>query len=294
MPTTRSRGAVGVVAAAVELDGDVDDAAGVGDEVGRPEDPALARAGRRRASSASWLLAAPATIGTCSAGTVSWSSTPPSAHGARTSALGVERLGRRDPARAELRRPAASWSGRCRRRRASRRPWRSSFASARADVAQAADDDRAALRVGRAELALAATRGSPRRRRAPSTGSGRPSRRGGARGPVTCLVRSAIVSMSLRRGADVLGGDVPAAELLDGVAEVAQRRLAALRASTGPGEHDHALAAAQRQAGDGGLVGHRAREPQRVAHRGAGVVVAPHAAAAQRRAARGGVHGDDA
>ena len=36
-------------------------------------------------SSASWLLAAPATTGACRAGTDSWSRTAPSAHGASTS-----------------------------------------------------------------------------------------------------------------------------------------------------------------------------------------------------------------
>ena len=40
------------------------------------------------------------------------------------------------------------------------------------------------------------------------------------------------------------------------------------------GQHDHALAAAQRQPGDGRLERHRAREAQRVAHRRARVVVA--------------------
>ena len=58
-------------------------------------------------------------------------------------------------------------------------------------------------------------------------------------------------------------------------------------------EHDHALAAAERQPGHGGLEGHRARQPQRVADRGARVVVGPHAAAAERRAARRRVDGDD-
>ena len=47
-------------------------------------------------------------------------------------------------------------------------------------------------------------------------------------------------------------------------------------------QHDHALAAAQRQAGDGGLERHRAREPQHVAHGVARVVVGPHPAAAER------------
>ena len=58
-------------------------------------------------------------------------------------------------------------------------------------------------------------------------------------------------------------------------------------------QHDHALAAAERQARDRGLEGHRPREPQRVAHRRARVGVGPHAAAAERRAARRRVDGDD-
>ena len=54
-----------------------------------------------------------------------------------------------------------------------------------------------------------------------------------------------------------------------------------------PGKHDHALAAAERQPRDGRLEGHRAREAQGVADRRQRVVVGPHAAAAERRTARG-------
>ena len=95
--------------------------------------------------------------------------------------------------------------------------------------------------------------------------------------------------------ADVLGGEVGAVERLDGVAEVEQHGAAAspVGGAVPGGQHDHALAAAEREAGDGGLEGHRAREPQRVAHRRARVGVGPHPAAAQRRPARGRVHRDD-
>ena len=97
-------------------------------------------------------------------------------------------------------------------------------------------------------------------------------------------------------GADVLRRDVAAAERVDGVAEVEQRvapALAVERRVAGP-EHDHALAAAQREAGGGRLERHRARQPQRVAEPRARVLVAPHAAAAERRAARGRVDRDGA
>ena len=95
--------------------------------------------------------------------------------------------------------------------------------------------------------------------------------------------------------ADVLGGHVGAAERVDGVAEVQQQVAALVARGHGvPGrEHDHALAAAEREPGHGGLEGHRARQAQRVADRGARVAVGPHAAAAERRAARRRVDGDD-
>src|SRR5439155_6769999 len=94
------------------------------------------------------------------------------------------------------------------------------------------------------------------------------------------------------RRPDVLGGHVAPAERADGVAEVAQRVAAARGAHVALGRHhDHALAAAQRQVGDGVLERHRPRQPQRVAHGRPRVVVAPHPAAAERRPAGGGVHG---
>ena len=105
------------------------------------------------ASSASWLLAAPATIGTWRVGTDSWSRMPPRAHGARTSAFVVSAL-------AGVTQRAPSCSATCFFDRSMSATTSfapalaSSFASARADVAEPVDDDRAALRVGGAELAL--------------------------------------------------------------------------------------------------------------------------------------------
>ena len=94
--------------------------------------------------------------------------------------------------------------------------------------------------------------------------------------------------------ADVLRGQVVPAERLDRVPEVLQDGLAALRRERRlvRAQHDHALAAAERQAGDGGLERHRAREPQDVAHGRARVVVGPHPAPAQRGPAGGRVDGD--
>ena len=69
--------------------------------------------------------------------------------------------------------------------------------------------------------------------------------------------------------------------------------MAPLAARARPAGHDHALAAAERQVGDRRLVGHRARQPQRVAQRRARVLVGPHPAAAERRPADRRVDGDD-
>ena len=101
-----------VVAAGLELDGDVDDAAGVGDEVRRPQH-AVAREQIGDRLIGEWLLAAPATTGACSAGTDSSSSTAPSAHGARTStgaSSAFSGLSQRAPSRAASSRLRASMS----------------------------------------------------------------------------------------------------------------------------------------------------------------------------------------
>ena len=152
---------------------------------------------------------------------------------------------------------------------ATRRPLRSSVPNARSQVD--AQRDLAAERGPRARVAGAATAS-----------------------PVTCFVRPGDHLHVGLDGADVLGGQVVAAERLDGVAEVLQHGLAALRREHRlvGAQHDHALAAAEREPGDGGLERHRARQPQDVAHRGAGVVVGPHPAAAERGAARRRVDGD--
>ena len=76
------------------------------------------------ASAASWLLAAPAITRQRSSGTVSWSSTPPSAHGASTSTSAVSAASRVGPARRRARRRARACPRRRRRRRARRRPRR--------------------------------------------------------------------------------------------------------------------------------------------------------------------------
>jgi hypothetical protein len=94
--------------------------------------------------------------------------------------------------------------------------------------------------------------------------------------------------------ADVLGGDVRAVHRVDGLAEVEQDVAARAALRRAVAEHDHALAAAEREPGAGRLVGHRPREAERVGDPGGAVVVAPHATAAQARAADRRVDGDDA
>ena len=92
------------------------------------------------------------------------------------------------------------------------------------------------------------------------------------------------------RGPHVLGGDVPAAEVLDEPAVGAQQRLGLDGARVAD---DHGLAAAQVEAGGGGLVRHRARQAQDVGER----VVVGRERVAARAAERGpqhrGVDGDD-
>ena len=93
---------------------------------------------------------------------------------------------------------------------------------------------------------------------------------------------------------DVLGRDVPAAERLDGVAEVQQHRAARLGRELGAGLHAHdALAAAQVDTGHGGLEGHPLGEAQGIGHGVAGMGVSGQPAAAERGAERGRVHRDD-
>src|SRR3546814_3218590 len=80
------------------------------------------------------------------------------------------------------------------------------------------------------------------------------------------------------RGADVLGGDVAATEPLHRPSERLPKRLGLVVRRIA--DH-HRLAAAERQLGECRLVGHAARQPQRI---GDGVLlpgVAPHATAAE-------------
>ena len=91
-------------------------------------------------------------------------------------------------------------------------------------------------------------------------------------------------------GADVLGGDVAALQRFDEPAVGAEDGLAVVRAVVG--EH-HRLAAAQGEAGDGGLVRHAAREAQRVDDRVLLALVVPVPRAAERGAEGGVVDGDE-
>ena len=244
-------------------------------------------------SAASWLFAAPAIAPQRSAGAVSWSSTPPSAQGATRSTSAVS---------ASCGPAQSASSSRARSRlvgstsaSSERRPRRGEPAGQRAaDVAEAEDRDPASGQVGRAEHPLARH----------ADGGLHPQR-----GPRARIARAAAVerepgdvARALRDDREVLvgrphvlGGDVAPAELVDGVAEVEQHVAAPRGVERRPvaAEHDHALAAAEREVRDRRLERHRPREAQRVAHRGARVGVSPDPAAAQRRPARRRVHGDD-
>ncbi|MDQ1094019.1 hypothetical protein QE400_003432 [Xanthomonas sacchari] len=158
-----------------------------------------------------------------------------------------------------------------------------------ADVAQALHGDAGLADLLMAELAL--QRGHQRLQRAVG------GERGRIAGAAMHLVHAGDVlglQVDLLHvvdvGADVLGGDVAAAQRIDVAAEGAEQRfgLVALRVAD-----DHRLAAADVEPGQRVLVGHGAAEPQRVLQRRFGVGVGAHAHAAQRRAEYGVVDGDD-
>ena len=119
----------------------------------------------------------------------------------------------------------------------------------------------------------------PRRTPSAVNGDGSPEPPCDGSTPVTCLVMRADDLHVLEAGAAVLGGDVVAAEVLDELAERAEQRHA-IEALLRPDED--ALAAAVREAGERGLVGHAAREAERVDDRGFVGVVLDEAAAAER------------
>ena len=95
-------------------------------------------------------------------------------------------------------------------------------------------------------------------------------------------------------GADVLRRDVAAPEQLDAVGEVEQHRVAQLvRELRARLDRDHALAAAEGDAGDRRLERHAGRQPQHVAERLAGMRVGRHPAAAERGPELRRMHRDD-
>ena len=283
--------AAGVVAARLELDGDVDDPARVDHEVGTQRIP-RACSTAASASERSWLFAAPATARQRRAGTAR------------------RRARRRVRTAPRCRRPRAA------PRRARPTP-RRAHRPARRPGATSATTSRAPRREGTGERGRRRGRGrSPRRcgararacprpapprpgwrprRRAPSTGSDRPSRRAPARARRRRGALRDHRHVGVRRP-DVLRGHVAAVEPGDGVAEVQQQRRGAarLRAAGRLPEHDHALATAERQVGDGRLdrIARRA-----AARRGppARASPLPHIRQPPKRgAAHGGVDGDHA
>ena len=94
----------------------------------------------------------------------------------------------------------------------------------------------------------------------------------------------------LGRGPDVLARVVAPAEALDRPAERPEQRLGLVRLRIAD---DHGLAAAISQVGHGGLEGHAPREPEHVGERVGLAAVGPHPAAADRRAERRVMDGDD-
>ena len=182
----RSRGpAAGdlrVVARPLELDGDVDDAAGVGHEVRRPQDPApreeVGDARRRRAGCSPRRRS----TGACRRGTVSSLSTPPSAQGASTSTCGGQRLGRARSSARRASRPRAllRWSMSETTSFAPRLA--TSCASRRPTLPRPTTATRAALQRRCRRTRARSSQRRPPGRPARCTGTGRPSRRAPARG----------------------------------------------------------------------------------------------------------------
>jgi hypothetical protein len=93
-------------------------------------------------------------------------------------------------------------------------------------------------------------------------------------------------------GADIRPGDVPAAERVDGLADIREKVVAAVFRRTGR-ERDDGLPATVGQAGEGGLVGHRSRQAQGIVQPVAPGNVRLDAAPAERGSRLGGVEADD-
>ena len=162
-----------------------------------------------------------------------------------------------------------------------------------ADVAGADDRRRAAgqfggaeaVRDARADRGVHAERGVRARVAEPAEALGQADDVLGARGDQPHVGRS---------GADVLRRDVPAPEQLDAVGEVEQHRVAQLvRELRARLDRDHALAAAEADAGDRRLERHAGRQPQHVIDRLTGMRVRRHPAAAERGPELRRMHRDD-
>jgi len=164
---------------------------------------------------------------------------------------------------------------------------------AAADLAEADDRDGPALQRRRAEHALAACSDAHMdAERGEWARIARPAEAARQASDVRCPSRDQ-PHVPTRR-ADVLRGDVGAAERLDQIAEVKQRGAAPARRRACAGrKDDYALAAAERQVGHRCLERHRTREAQRVSQRRAGIGVAPHSATTERRATCARVDGHD-
>ncbi len=130
----------------------------------------------------------------------------------------------------------------------------------------------------------------PRRTPSAVNGDGSPEPPCDGSMPVTCLVWPADDLHVLEAGAAVLGGDVVAAQVVD---EPPNARNSADAVEVLLGPDDDALAAAVGEPGERGLVGHAAREPERVDVRGLVGVVLDEPTAAERRAEPRVVDRDD-
>ena len=214
------------------------------------------------ASVASWLFAAPATARQRSAGTDSSSSRPPSAHGATTSTSARSASGRLGPGRAPAR-PRARASPRDDVGEHERGAARREAARERAaDVAEADHGDRPAGEVRRAPDASHVTRIAAS---TPSAvhglGSPEPPRSTREAGDVVRPLRDHrhVARRTCRRPRRSRSGR-RAGRRASPKSSSASRRRSPGRAAASPArQHDHALAAAEREPCGRRLQGHRAR-----------------------------------
>ena len=255
IPRTRRRATAGVVAA--DLLGDVDQAAGIGDEVRRPEDPARAEPRRRCARRRAGCWPRPRSPGSAAAATVVV--VEQAAERARDEHVD----GGRPAPRSGVVQLAPSWSASARLRSStsatsSRAPARAQRLATREPTCPSPSTQMLRPRSEPSPNARsqAARIAASTPRAVNGLGSPEPPRLRAS--PATCAVRCGDHAHVAAGGAHVLGGDVAA--LSDSHRSAKSSRAARRRrADSEPARrsHDHALAAAQRQVGHRRLERHR-------------------------------------